>query len=99
MVEPRRPLGEGAGEEAPTAPHATPREGRGKRTGPERFWARWPGRLALTASLLVSGMVHCAVVPLELPHRFEVNEVDGEAAIPIDVLEQEDTPPPPPPPA
>jgi len=94
MVEPRRPLGEGAAQEAPTAPHATPREGRGKRTGPERFWARWPVRIALGSSLLVSSVVHCAVVPLELPHRFEVNEVAGEAAIPIDVLEQDDTPPP-----
>jgi hypothetical protein len=99
MVEPRRPLGDGAGQEAPTAPHATPRVGPGKRSGPERFWARWPVRVALAVSLLVSGVAHCAVVPLELPHHFQVNEVEGEAAIPIDVLEQEDTPPPPPPPA
>jgi hypothetical protein len=98
MVQPRRPLGDGAAQEAPTAPHATPRERRGKRTGPERFWSRWPVRFALGASLLVSSVVHCAVVPLEMPHRFQVNEVDGEAAIPIDVLEQEDTPPPPLPP-
>jgi hypothetical protein len=98
MLEPRRPLGEGAGQEAPTAPHATVRQRGGKRTGPERFWARWPARIALGASLLVSGAVHCSVVPLEMPHHFEVNEVEGEAAIPIDALEPEDTPPPPPPP-
>jgi len=98
MAEPRKPLGEGAAQEAPTAPHATPRARHGKRTGPERFWARWPVRIALGASLVISGLAHCAVVPIEMPHGFEVNDTEGEAAIPVDVLEQEDTPPPPPPP-
>ncbi len=98
MAEPRRPLGEGASEEAPTAPHATPRAPRGGRTGPERFWLRWPVRLVFGASLVVSGLAHCAVAPLGLPHGFEVNDTEGEAAIPIDMLEQEDMPPPPPPP-
>jgi hypothetical protein len=36
------------------------------------------------------------MVPLDLPHGFVVNDVQGEAAIPIDVLALEDTPPPPP---
>lgn len=100
MAEPssRTSLGEGAGQEAPTAPHATPRRDTGPRTGPERFWAHWPVRLALGASLVVSGLAHCAVVPFELPHGFEVNDVEGEAAIPVDVLEGVDEPPPPPPP-
>ncbi|HEX8791103.1 MAG TPA: hypothetical protein VF765_09120, partial [Polyangiaceae bacterium] len=100
MAEPssRTSLGEGAAQGAPTAPHATPRRDRGPRTGPERFWAHWPVRLALGASLVVSGLAHCAVVPFDLPHGFEVNDVEGEAAIPIDVLEGVDEPPPPPPP-
>src|ERR1700733_13170277 len=98
MAEPRRALGEGAAQEAPTAPHATPHSRGARRTGPERFWARWPVRLALAACLVVSGVAHCALVPLDGPQRFEVNDVAGEAAIPIDVLEPEDTPPPPPPP-
>ena len=97
MAEPssRTSLGEGAAQEAPTAPHATPRRDSGPRTGPERFWARWPVRLALAGSLVVSGLAHCAVVPFDLPHGFEVNDVEGEAAIPIDVLEPESPPPPP----
>jgi hypothetical protein len=99
MAEPRRPLGEGAAQEAPTAPHATPRASGGKRTGPERFWAHWPVRVAFVACLVVSGAAHCTVVPIEIPHGFELKDTEGEAAIPIDVLDQEDTPPPPPPPA
>jgi hypothetical protein len=98
MAEPRQPLGAGAAEEAPTAPHATPRELRGKRTGPERFWARWPVRIALGGCLVISGLAHCAVLPLQVPHGFEMNDTEGEASIPVDLLEQEDTPPPPPPP-
>ncbi|HEY3822700.1 MAG TPA: hypothetical protein VGL81_36295 [Polyangiaceae bacterium] len=68
------------------------------RTGPERFWAHWPVRLAFAACLLLSGLAHCAVVPFGVPHGFEMNDTEGEAAIPIDILEPEDTPPPPPPP-
>ena len=96
MAEPTRPLGEGAAQEAPTAPHATPRTRSGRRTGPERFWSRWPMRIALGACLLISGAAHCAVVPLEVPRGFEVKDVEGEADIPVDVLDSDDTPPPPP---
>ena len=98
---PRRVMGEGAAEEAPTAPHATPRTGPGPRTGPERFWARWPVRVAFAGALVVSGLAHCAALPFELTRGFEIDEVDGEAAIPVDLLEPQDTPPPaePPPPA
>jgi hypothetical protein len=96
----RRALGEGAAGSAPTAPHATPRprEDGGRRTGPERFWARWPVRLALGASLIVSGVAHCSVVPFEIPRGFEVNDVEGQAAIPVDLFEQAEAPPEPPPP-
>lgn len=69
-----------------------------RRTGPERFWARWPTRVAFGACLVLSAVAHCAAVPFGMPHGFEMNDVDGEAAIPVDILEQEDTPPPPPPP-
>jgi hypothetical protein len=91
-------LGEGAAQEAPTAPHATPRRGKGPRTGPERFWLRWPVRLAFGASLVVSGLAHCTVMPIDFSQSFQIEEVDGEAAIPVDLLSPEDTPPPPPPP-
>jgi len=37
-------------------------------------------------------------MPLPFGQSFEINEVDGEAAIPVDLFEQQDTPPPPPPP-
>jgi hypothetical protein len=97
MVEAKTPLGTGAAQGAPTAPHATPRTDRGKSTGPERFWKRWPMRLALAACLVISGVAHCAVVPLEVPRGFEVKDVEGEAAIPVDILAEDDTPPPPPP--
>jgi len=92
----RRWLGEGAAQAAPTAPHATPRVPAGGRSGPELFWARWPVRVALALALMVSGAAHCAVVPFDIPRGFEMKDVEGAAAIPIDVLEQEDTPPPPP---
>ncbi len=102
----RRPLGEGAAESAPTAPHATPAappagEGRRPRTGPARFWARWPARAALGAALVASTLSHCAVVPFGIPSSFDVNDVDGEAEIPIDMFESQEPPPepePPPPP-
>jgi hypothetical protein len=97
MVEPRKPLGEGAAQEAPTAPHATPRRGKGPRTGPERFWAPWPVRIALATCFVISGVAHCAVVPLEVPPGFELKDVEGEAAIPVDVLSEDDTPPATPP--
>jgi hypothetical protein len=98
-----RPLGEGAAQEAPTAPHATPRTGKGRRTGPERFWTHWPVRVTLATCFVISGVAHCAVFPIDMAGSFEVRDIEGEAAIPIDVL-QEDTPAaeppaPPPPPA
>ncbi len=98
MAEPHQALGEGAAQEAPTAPHATPRTGKGRKTGPERFWSRWPVRFAFAASLVLSGLAHCTAMPMPFGQSFEINEVDGEAAIPVDLFEPEpDTPPPPPP--
>jgi hypothetical protein len=95
----RRALGEGAAQAAPTAPHATPRtEEEGIRTGPERFWAHWPVRVALASCLVISGIAHCSMMPLNVPHRFELKDVDGDAVIPVDLLAADDPPPPPPPP-
>jgi hypothetical protein len=96
MAEARRALGEGAAQEAPTAPHATPRKAKGPRTGPERFWAHGPMRVALAACLVISGVAHCTVFPIDVSASFEVKDVEGEAAIPIDIL-AEDTPAPEPP--
>jgi hypothetical protein len=99
--EPRRKaLGDGAAQAAPTAPHATPWDAAGsshssrKRSGPERFWTR--RSIAFSLCLVLSGLSHYAVVPFELPKGFEVNDVEGEAAIPIDVLSADEPPPPPP---
>jgi hypothetical protein len=90
-------LADGAAEAAPTAPHATRPAARGPKSGPARFWSRWPVRVAFGLSLLISGAAHCSVLPFDAPHGFEVKDVEGEAAIPIDVITQEEPPPPPPP--
>lgn len=95
----RRALGDGAGQAAPTAPHATPRVRPGPWSGPERFWARRPVRIALGIALAVSIVVH--VGPLIDPGAWvgiEVKEIEGEAAIPVDVLSVGEPPSPPPPP-
>ena len=55
-------------------------------------------RLALGPFLGLSLALHYLLFPIELPHGFEVNDVEGEAAIPIDVLTADPEPPPPPPP-
>ena len=98
MGEPKRePLGAGAARAAPTAPHATaPPETdvKRKRSGPERFWSRGPVRVAFALCLVLSGTLHYAVAPFELPHGFQVNDVEGEAAIPVDLLAPEEAPPP-----
>jgi len=95
----RRALGDGAAQSAPTAPHATPPpRGKRKRSGPERFWKRRSVRVAFGPFLVLSLVAHYVVFPVELPHGFEVNDVEGEAAIPIDVLTADPAPPPPPPP-
>jgi hypothetical protein len=100
----RRALGDGAALAAPTAPHATPApedevKRKGKRSGPERFWAHRSVRLALGPFLVLSLVAHYLLFPLELPHGFEVKDVEGEAAIPVDVLDPEPPPPELPPPS
>jgi hypothetical protein len=72
--------------------------------GPTSRWAsvRDKRRAAFIACLLVSAVLHYAIAPIGLPHGFEVREVDGEAAIPVDLLAPEapaaELPPPPEPP-
>ncbi len=58
-------------------------------------------RVAFWSSLLVSTVAHFSVVGVGTPHRFEINEVEGEGIIPIDIVagEPEPTLSPPPPPA
>jgi hypothetical protein len=94
----RRALGDGAAQAAPTAPHATPASQgrRRKRSGPERFWTRRSLRMALGPFLFLSLVAHYLLFPVELPHGFEVNDVEGEAVIPVDVFAAEEPPPPPP---
>jgi hypothetical protein len=88
---PRHALGEGAAQAAPTAPHATPRpkerDGRVRRTGPERFWWHRPVSFAFVVGLGLSLLVHAAAFPLEWPAHLQVNDLEGEAAIAVDLLE------------
>jgi hypothetical protein len=93
----RQPLGAGAAGAAPTAPHATRlAETSPKRrpNGPERFWSARRARIAFAVCLAFSAFAHYAIAPFELPHGFELNDVDGEAAIPVDLLAPDEPPPP-----
>ncbi len=95
-------LREGAARAAPTAPHATFREGEGATptTGPERFWNRRRLRIAILAALALSSVLHVALSPWSLFPKgdFAVHDVDEELTIPIDLLTEAPPPPPPPPP-
>ncbi len=91
----RSPLGDGAAQEAPTAPHATPRARDSKRTGPERFW--WRGeRLGFLVALGLSLLLHAGAFPFEWPAGMEVKDVEGVAAIAVDLLESSEPEPAPP---
>ena len=85
-----RGLGQGAAASAPTAPHATPRDGKGARTGPEWFWAKWPARTVFAVSLVLSAAAHVSLAPWKMPPSVQINDYEGEATVPIDILEQED---------
>jgi hypothetical protein len=61
------------------------------------FWARWPMRIVFAACLVVSAALHGSLVPLRLPGSVEVQDFEGEAAIPIDILQQGEAPVEPPP--
>lgn len=102
-ADPHKPsLGEGAGDAAPTAPHATGPSPGAPRTGPTRFWDGRRVRRALAFTLAMSVAVHYALAPWSLfPERkLEFREVEGELTIAIDTM-SEPAPPPPeaPPPA
>jgi hypothetical protein len=98
MVVPELKLAAGAAGEAPTAPHATPRAGgkRGARNGPERFWDARRMRIAFRVALIASLVGHFAAAPFKLlpTDGFDINDTDGEATLPIEVIEDQ-TPPPP----
>jgi len=92
--EPRLALGEGAAEAAPTAPHATlrgPGGGKGKATGPERFWRR---RNTLSLPGFASLLLHLMVSPWNLwwllfsaPH-IDIKDQEGELVIPADLFDE-----------
>jgi hypothetical protein len=85
----------GAGEVAPTAPHATPPAAPDAATGPSRFWSTRRIRVALAVASAVSLAVHGYVAPWRLfPERsgIEVKDADGELTIPIDLLGEEAPP-------
>jgi hypothetical protein len=89
----------GAAPGAPTAPHATPPATHLKATGPERFWSARRAGFALLVSVVVSAMVHYLVGPWSLlpDVSLELHDVDGDLAIPVDLLQSEPTSPPAPP--
>ncbi|HXX69961.1 MAG TPA: hypothetical protein VEK07_22465 [Polyangiaceae bacterium] len=84
-------LGEGAARAAPTAPHATAPLAAVARSGPERFWARAPVRFAFAVALALSLAIHATLLPLRIT-SVEVREVEGDTAIPVDVLTSGDVP-------
>lgn len=71
---------------------------RPRRSGPERFWSKARVRAALAFSLVLSCLAHGLLMPIGVPSGFAVKDVEGEAAIPIDLLESSAAPPEPPPP-
>ncbi len=88
----------GAGESAPTAPHATPGSRHHIPTGPERFWTSpWKRAIAVTC-FVASAVIHYVLTPWSLlpEHEFEIRDVAGELAIPVDIFEGDNAPPPPP---
>ncbi len=83
------PNREGAGETAPTAPHATPAiEKAQKRTGPANFWANRGVSVALGIAFVASLALHYSISPWTLfpENTFEVRDTEGEISIPIDLL-------------
>jgi hypothetical protein len=93
----RRALGDGAARAAPTAPHATPSidDGGRRRTGPERFWSRRRGRSALTVGLATSLAAHLLPWALSgVPAGIDFRDLEGETALPFDVLVEQAPPPP-----
>jgi hypothetical protein len=93
-------LREGAAGTAPTAPHATPPAAGERRTGPEKFWRNWPIRVALAVLFFASLVGHLSFVGwVALSDQgLEFHEMDGDLAIPVDLLNEEPVAPPPPPP-
>jgi hypothetical protein len=55
-------------------------------------------RLSLGVGLLLSGAAHCSVIPFEIPRGFDIKDLEGEAAIPVDVMQADEPPAPAPPP-
>lgn len=92
----------GAANEAPTAPHATaPGPGAAVPSGPARFWDVRRLRVALALGLLLSALLHGTVFPwggVSLDTGVSLKDVDGELAIPVDLLGEEAPPPEPTPP-
>jgi hypothetical protein len=44
--------------------------------------------VALGLCLILSGAAHCVLFPIHVPTAFEVNDVEGEPAIPVDLLDR-----------
>jgi len=88
-------LGYGAAQGAPTAPHATPRApGERRRTGPEGFWGHRNTRTAGIIALGLSAAAHGGpFIAAAIPSRLDVHDIDGDAVLPFDILDQVEPPP------
>jgi hypothetical protein len=93
----------GAGDVAPTAPHATPAEKRDRKSGPARFWSRRRIRVALSIALSFSLVFHSWLTrpwTLLFPDTsgIEAKNAEGELTIPVELLGEEPPPEEKPPP-
>jgi hypothetical protein len=60
------------------------------RNGPERFWSRGPVRIASGVAFAISFVAHALLFPIDL-QPIEIHDVEGEAAIAVDVLSLAET--------
>ncbi len=76
----------GAGEAAPTAPHATAPVRRDE-SGPARFWNASRARVMLLLIVLALAL-HAPLTPwdVDLGFKIEAKDVDGELSIPVDLV-------------
>jgi hypothetical protein len=99
---PPTPLRDGAADMAPTSPHATPRREREgekrRRNGPERFWSSWRVRVALVGAFVASITIHYVASPWTLmpTEALQLKDLEGDLAIPVDLLEGPEAPAAPP---
>ncbi len=87
-----RPLGDGAGASAPTAPSATPPVAiADARTGPARFWGAKRMHQGLAIGFALSAAFHYAIAPISVipaGPSIDFHEQAGDLSIPIDFISE-----------